>query len=170
MQKLKIDYISPEKITKYVNNTRTHSKEQIEQIKASIKEFGICTPIGLHHGVIVYGHARYDAMCALGYKEIPTVDLSHLSEAQKKAYIIADNKLALNAGWDEELLRLEFEELKELDFNLDLTGFDTQEVNSFMRIFEAGTEDEQGKLDNLDPKLVNCPHCGQDFDSRGREK
>lgn len=82
---LEIIYKNIDDLIPYVNNTRTHSKEQIEQIKSSIKEFGICTPVGIHNDTLVYGHARVQSMKELGYKEVPTVDLSHLTEAQKKA-------------------------------------------------------------------------------------
>lgn len=126
MKKLEIVYKQKTDIVPYVNNTRTHSSEQIAQIKASINEFGMCTPIGLHNGTIVYGHARFDAMSQLGFSEFPTVDLSHLTETQKKAYIIADNQIALNAGWDNELLKVEIEALEEMDFNVDLLGFDDE--------------------------------------------
>jgi len=132
MSKLEIKYLPPDKIVKYINNSRTHSKEQIDQLKASIKEFGMCTPIGLHNGVILYGHARYDALCQLGFTEIPTVDLSHLTETQKRAYVIADNKLALNAGWDEEALQNEMKALSEASFDLSLTGFDADELSALL--------------------------------------
>jgi len=107
MNKLEIKYLGANEITPYINNTRTHSDAQIEQIKASINEFGMCTPLGLHNGTIIYGHARFEALKQLDCTEFPTVDLSHLTEAQKKAYIIADNQLATQAGWDEALLKIE---------------------------------------------------------------
>ena len=132
MSKLEIKYLPPDKIVKYINNSRTHSKEQIDQLKASIKEFGMCTPIGLHNGVILYGHARYDALCQLGFTEIPTVDLSHLTDTQKRAYVIADNKLALNAGWDEEALVNEMNALAEASFDLGLTGFNADELSALL--------------------------------------
>ncbi len=128
--KLNIEYKNIDSVIPYINNTRTHTKEQIEQIKASIKEFGMCTPVGIHNDTIIYGHARIKAMKELGYKEVPTVDLSHLTEAQKKAYIIADNKLALNAGWDEELLKVEIEALQDMNFDIDLLGFDVDEIEN----------------------------------------
>jgi len=98
---------------------------------------------------------------------VPVLEASHLSEAQKRAYIIADNKLALNAGWDEEMLRVEFDDLLELGFVLDLTGFDPDEIAGLtMPSFMPGTEDEQGRLDELDPKWCVCPKCGGEFDLR----
>jgi len=126
---LTIKYLPPEDITPYENNSRTHSEAQIEQLKKSIKEFGITTPIALHNGVIVYGHARFRAMTEMGYTKIPTVDISHLSEAQKRAYVIADNKLAMNAGWDLDILESEVDLLKEMDFNVDVLGFTEGELN-----------------------------------------
>ena len=128
MTKLEIVYKKPEEITPYPENSRTHSDAQIQQLKNSIEAFGMCTPIGLHTGQIVYGHARFTALLELGYTEIPTVDLSHLSEDEKRAYIIADNKLALNAGWDTTKLLAELDFLANQDFDLDLTGFDAHEI------------------------------------------
>ena len=128
--KLEIKYIEPKEITKYARNTRTHDHAQISKIKASIKEFGMCTPIGLHNGIIVYGHARYDAMLQLDYTEMPTVDLSHLSATQMRAYVIADNRLALDAGWDDEMLRVELDALGVDGFDLELTGFSLDEIAS----------------------------------------
>ena len=146
--KLEITYKDINTLIPYINNTRTHSKEQIEQVKASIKEFGMCTPVGIHNDTLVYGHARVQSMKELGYKEVPTVDLSHLTEAQKKAYIIADNKIALNAGWDEELLKLEIEALQDMDFNIDLLGFSEEELADFDFDIEDISEDEDYSCKN----------------------
>ena len=140
--KLKIEYKDINSLIPYINNTRTHSKEQIEQVKSSIKEFGMCTPIGIHNNTIVYGHARIQSMKELGYTEVPTLDLSHLTDAQKKAYIIADNKLALNAGWDEELLKVEIEALQEMDFDIDLLGFSMNEFDEILNIEQLNDEKE----------------------------
>ena len=116
----------------YVNNSRTHSDEQVIQICSSIKEFGFTNPI-LTDGEngIIAGHGRLMAAKKLGMEEVPTIELSHLSEAQKKAYIIADNKLALNSGWDDAMLAIEFAELEALDFDLELTGFSLEEIAAF---------------------------------------
>ena len=113
----------------YINNSRTHSDAQIGQIAASIREFGWTNPILIdgENGIIA-GHGRLKAAMLLGMEEVPVIELSHLSETQKKAYIIADNKLAMNAGWDMELLKLEISELEDKDFNLDLLGFDPSEL------------------------------------------
>ena len=129
--KLQIVYKPINSVLGYVNNTRVHPQEQIDQIKSSIIEFGMCTPIGIHNNTIVYGHGRHEALKQLGYDEIPTLDLSHLTEAQRKAFTIADNKIGDNSSWDEELLKLEIEALQEMDFNIDLLGFSDEELKDF---------------------------------------
>ena len=114
----------------YANNTRTHSDEQIQQIASSIKEFGFTNPILIDEkGGIIAGHGRLMGARLLQMDEVPTITLNGLTDAQIKAYIIADNKLALNAGWDEELLKLEIEALQEMDFDIDLLGFSDEELN-----------------------------------------
>jgi len=110
-------------------NSRTHSDEQVAQIAASIKEFGFTNPILIDDAAgIIAGHGRLMAAKRLNLNEVPTITLKGLTEAQKKAYVIADNKLALNAGWDTEALTAELRRLQELDFNLDLIGFDSDEL------------------------------------------
>ena len=115
----------------YVNNARTHSDEQVLQICSSIKEFGFTNPVLIdgENGIIA-GHGRLMAAKKLGLEEVPTIELSHLSEAQRKAYILADNKLALNSGWDNDLLAIEFAELGALGFDLELTGFTLDEIDA----------------------------------------
>ena len=113
----------------YANNARTHSEDQVLQIASSIKEFGFINPVIVDaDGGIIAGHGRVMAAKKLGIDELPTVLVDHLTDAQKKAYILADNKMALNAGWDDDLLALELSDLKELDFDLALTGFDDDEL------------------------------------------
>jgi len=113
----------------YANNARTHSAEQVAQVAASIKEFGFTNPVLIdEQGGIIAGHGRVMAAKKLGLAEVPCVVLDGLSEAQKKAYIIADNKLALNSGWDADMLKVEMERLGELGFDLSLTGFDDIEL------------------------------------------
>lgn len=117
----------------YARNSRTHSDEQVAQIAASIKEFGWTNPILVDSdGSIIAGHGRLMAARKLGYDEVPTIELGHLTSAQKKAYVIADNQLALNAGWDTDLLMLELQELKDCDFDLDLLGFDPKELDKLL--------------------------------------
>jgi len=123
----------------YANNSRTHSDEQVNQVASSIKEFGFTNPVLIDdQGGIIAGHGRVMAAKKLSLDVVPCIELVGLTEAQKKAYIIADNQLALNSGWDLDLLRLEIEGLEELDFNIDLLGFDDDFLGDLM---EAGPEE-----------------------------
>jgi len=131
-------------LTPYARNSRTHSDEQVAQIAASIKEFGWTNPILIdgEKGIIA-GHGRLKAAMRLGLEEIPAIELSHLTEIQKKALIIADNKLALNAGWDTELLSLELEELELEGLDLSLTGFGEEEISALKpEVVNEGLTDE----------------------------
>ena len=154
----------------YARNSRTHSDAQVGQIAASIKEFGFLNPIIVDgNSGIIAGHGRVLAMQKLGMADVPVIDASHLTDIQRRAYVIADNKLALNADWDSEMLRVELDELGKDGFDLELTGFSLDEVATLLingSDFEPGSEDDQGQLDKLDPKMVTCPHCSQEFDSR----
>ena len=130
---LKVEYKNIKELIPYCNNSRTHSDDQVLQIASSIKEFGFTNPVLIDgQGGIIAGHGRIMAAQKLKMDEVPTITLSDLSEAQKKAYIIADNKLALNSGWDDELLKIELEQLKELDFDLGLIGFSDDELALLM--------------------------------------
>ena len=142
--KQEIEYLKTEKLVPYARNSRTHSDEQVQQIMGSIKEFGFTNPILVDaEGLIIAGHGRTMAAQRLGMKEVPCLRLGHLTESQKKAYVIADNKLALNAGWDDEMLRLELADLQEADFDLSLTGFDDDELNALLaKAVEEGLTDE----------------------------
>lgn len=115
----------------YVRNSRTHSDEQISKIAASIREFGFLNPVIIDgdNGIIA-GHGRVLAAQRLGMKHVPVIEASHLTDAQRRAYVIADNRLALDAGWDDEMLRVEFAELDELGFDLELTGFALDEIDA----------------------------------------
>ena len=124
-----IEMIEVETLIPYAKNSRTHSDEQVAQVAGSIKEFGFTNPILIDaENVIIAGHGRLLASQRLGLAEVPCIRLEHLTEAQKRAYVIADNKLALNAGWDDELLALELGELKEDGFDISLTGFTDEEL------------------------------------------
>lgn len=166
---LKIVYKKTEDLIPYARNSRTHDETQVAQIAASIKEFGFTNPILLdgENGIIA-GHGRVMAAQKLGEAKVPTIELAHLNEHQKRAYIIADNKLALNAGWDNTMLALEISDLKDARHDLELTGFTFDEIEKITTEinFDPATEDEQGKLDELDPKWIACPHCGKEFDAR----
>ena len=122
---LSIEYKSTGAIIPYINNSRTHSEQQVQQVAASIKEFGFTNPLLIdEEGSIIAGHGRLQAAQMLGMDEVPTITLEGLTEAQRKAYVIADNQLASNAGWDIDSLKLEIETLTELDFDISLLGFD----------------------------------------------
>lgn len=154
--KLQIVYKPINSILGYVNNTRVHPQEQIDQIKSSIIEFGMCTPVGIHNDTIVYGHGRHEALKQLGYDEVPTLDLSHLTEAQRKAFTIADNKIALNAGWDEELLKIELQSLQEMDFDINLLGFDIEELENMDIDLEDDLIIDTDKADEV-PEIEENP-------------
>ena len=137
----KLEHWPIERLLPYIRNARTHSEAQIAQIAASIAEFGFTAPIlAGSDGVIVAGHGRLAAARKLGLASVPVVVLEHLTPTQRRALVIADNKIAENAGWDEELLRLELAELQEADFDLALTGFDADELLEIMAGEETTTE------------------------------
>ena len=130
----KVERTSIKSITPYARNSRTHSDEQVAQIAASIKEWGFTTPILIDtDGEIIAGHGRLLAAQRLGLEEVPTMTAKGWSEAQKRAYVIADNKLALNAGWNDEMLKIELDGLKELEFDLDLVGFSDEELAKLLQ-------------------------------------
>jgi ParB-like chromosome segregation protein Spo0J len=163
---MKIEQIKTSDLIPYARNSRSHSEAQVAQIAGSIREFGFTNPvlIDADNGIIA-GHGRVMAAGKLGLDKVPCIRLAHLTETQKRAYIIADNKLALNAGWDDEMLGLEMADLREADFDLDLTGFDGDEIEAALNPdgpdFQPGTEEDQGKLDEKNP--IECPHCHKFF-------
>ena len=161
LERLPLDRLIP-----YANNSRTHSEEQVAQIAASIREFGFTNPILIDEADgIIAGHGQVLAARKLGLAEVPCIRLGHLTETQRRAYVIADNKLALNAGWDEELLAIELSSLREVGFDLGLTGFDAHEIEKALNPpesdFMPGSEDDQGELDKTNP--VICPKCRHEF-------
>jgi ParB-like chromosome segregation protein Spo0J len=165
----KVERRSISRIIPYARNSRTHSDEQVAQIAASIKEWGFTNPILIDiDGEIIAGHGRLLAAQTLGLKEVPCITAVGWSDAQKKAYVIADNKLALNAGWDDDALKLELQDIDALGFDLTLIGFDIGELTALFdeHDFAPGTEEDQGKLDELAPKMVTCPHCQIEWDLR----
>lgn len=141
---LQIQYRKVEDLIPYVNNSRKHSDQQVAQIAASIKEFGWTNPILVDKDKgIIAGHGRLMAARKLKMGDVPTIELSHLSDAQKKALVIADNKLALNADWDTQILSLELSELQDIGFDLDILGFDANELNALLEPEEVeGLTDE----------------------------
>lgn len=132
----------------YARNARTHSPEQVQKLAGSIKEFGFINPVIISDdGGVLAGHGRILAAQKLGIKQVPCVIESHLTDAQKRAYILADNRLALDAGWDEEMLKIELTELKDLNFNMDLIGFSDDELKQFInddRLSDFGGDGEGG--------------------------
>lgn len=148
MSDMHVEYKNVSDLIPYVNNSRTHSDEQIAQIASSIKEFKFRNPVLIDEdGGIIAGHGRVLAARKLNLDTVPCIVLDGLTEAQKKAYVIADNKLALNAGWDNEVLGLELKALDEMDFDLSLTGFDAEELASFMNEPTVGLTDEDAVPD-----------------------
>jgi len=134
-----------DKLIPYVNNARTHSKEQILKLRSSLREFGFINPVIIDREYnIVAGHGRVTAAKEEGITEVPCVFVDHLTDAQKKAYILADNRMALDAGWDEEMLRVEIESLRGMDFDPMLTGFDEKELAA---LFDNGNEGEEDDFD-----------------------
>jgi DNA modification methylase len=131
-RRLRIDERPISSLTPFPSNARTHSTKQIHQIAASIREFGFTNPVLIdQHGMVIAGHGRVEAARLLNWPTVPTIQIENLSDAQKRAYVIADNKLALNAGWDAEILAIELQNLSTLDvdFDLEITGFETAEVD-----------------------------------------
>jgi ParB-like chromosome segregation protein Spo0J len=161
--RLEIKYLLIDELIPYSRNPRTHSEEQIAQIAASIREFGFTNPILIdsNQGIIA-GHGRLAAAKELGLEKIPCIDLSQLTEEQRRAYIITDNKLALNAGWNEDLLRLELTDLKELGANLELTGFDPMELADIMLGKDVEFKEyDESAADSVE--MITCPECGKSF-------
>ena len=151
---MEIVYKKVNDLIPYINNSRTHSEEQVNQIVASINEFGFTNPLLIDEkDNIIAGHGRLLASKKLKMEEVPCIVLSGLTEAQKKAYIIADNKMALNAGWNEELLKIELENLKELDFDLDLTGFNVDELDDIL----GKNEEEKEIIEDEVPEVPEEP-------------
>lgn len=165
LERLPLDRLIP-----YANNSRTHSEEQVAQIAASIREFGFTNPILIDEADgIIAGHGRVLAARKLGMEEVPCIRLGHLSEAQRRAYVIADNKLALNAGWDEELLAVELSSLREVGFDLGLTGFDAESIERSLNPPEPNQDDSPNEFPEADEDIETehrCPKCGYEWSGK----
>jgi len=165
---MKITQKKVESLIPYINNSRTHSDEQVAQIAGSIKEFGWTNPILIDgsNGIIA-GHGRLLAARKLGFKEVPTIELADLTDTQRKAYIIADNKLALNADWDKEILSIELGTLQGVNFNINLLGFDAIELSD---LFDEQVKMPESSSEEIDVDEYNmnckCPKCGFEFDAK----
>lgn len=160
----KIERRPIDKLIPYARNSRTHSAEQVAQIAASMKEWGWTNPVLIDDaGMIIAGHGRVLAARKIGFDEVPVMVATGWSETQKQAYVIADNKLALNADWDMTTLANEFHALNGVGFDLGVIGFSADELTSIMfePNFEPATAGEQGRLD--EKKKCTCPECGHVF-------
>jgi len=139
--------VSVSKLVPYVNNARTHSPEQITKLRSSLREFGFINPVIIDRDFgVIAGHGRILAAKEEGITEVPCVFVDHLTEAQKKAYILADNRMAMDAGWDEELLRIEIEALQGVSFDIGLTGFSTEEIADLFGGDEPKVKDDDFDL------------------------
>ena len=154
----------------YARNSRTHSEAQVAQIAASIREFGWTNPVLVdgENGIIA-GHGRVMAARVLGLDQVPCIELAGMSEAQRRAYVIADNKLALNAGWDEAALEAELAALTDLNFDLRLTGFSSDELSSII-VGAESMEAPASSATEIDEGTYQmgrkCPRCGFEFDDK----
>ena len=173
---LTIETLPTAALTPYARNARTHSTEQVAQIAASIREFGFTNPVLIDaEGGIIAGHGRVMAANRLGLAEVPCIRLAHLTDAQRRAYVIADNQLALNAGWDEALLAVEIGELKDLEFDLDLTGLGMEEIDRLLQLESdrLSQQPPESSAKEIDPDNYQmghrCPRCGFEFDSAANE-
>lgn len=149
------------KLVPYENNARTHSPEQVDKIARSIEEFGFINPVIIDGNFgIIAGHGRVEGAKKLGMSEVPCLFVEDLTETQKRAYILADNKLALDAGWDDEILKVELDALKELDFDISLTGFDMGDIDITVGGGEKGNEEENKYTQRVDiPQYQMTGEC-----------
>lgn len=157
-----IEHLPVDALVPYARNSRTHSPEQVAQVAASIREFGFTNPVLIDgDGGIIAGHGRVMAARQIGLAIVPCIRLAHLSAAQKRAYVIADNKLALNAGWDDEILALELRDLGDMGIDLTLTGFASREIDKLLAGLDLGSaEAGQGDADTIPaphPQAISQP-------------
>lgn len=161
--KIKIEYLATETLIPYARNSREHSDAQVAQIAGSMREFGFTNPVLIDKEAgILAGHGRVLAALKLGLEQVPCIRLDHLTQAQRRALVIADNKLALNASWDFDMLKVEVEDLAEQKYDIALLGFNQAELNDLIGVpvFQP-SDDEQGRLDQKSPTI--CPSCGHEF-------
>ena len=173
MEELNIQYLKTADLLPYARNARKHSEKQVVQIAASIREFGFNTPCLIDDkNMLIAGHGRLLAAQKLDIDRVPCIRLDHLSEIQAKAYNLVDNQLAVNAEWDMDLLSLEVQELDNMEFDVDLLGFEDMKLKELLaqNLFEPGSENEQGQLDEQNTTFVMCPNCGEEFDEKEGKK
>src|SRR5262249_52463602 len=150
--------IQVEGLRPYPGTARTHSKKQVRQIADSIQRFGFNNPVLIgEDGSIIAGHGRVEAAKLLGMDCVPTVRLAHLNAAQRRAYVLADNKLALNAGWDRELLAIELQGLVDIDFDVEVTGFSPAEIDLVLEGTREGPPNDRTDVEDEIPLSTNDP-------------
>lgn len=162
-----IEIVALSDLLPYARNSRTHSEAQVKKIIASIQEFGFTNPVlAAEDGEIIAGHGRVMAAKKIGLKSVPVIRLPHLTEAQRRAYVVADNRIALDAGWDQELLRLEIGEIGD-QIDLTVTGFSVDELSQLVLPDASGgaSEEKTGET-SARKQLVCCPRCTNTFDAR----
>lgn len=165
---MKIETIDIERVIPYARNPRKNAGA-VDKVAASLREFGFRQPIVVDENyTVIVGHTRLLAAKKLGMNEVPVHIAEGLTDAQVKAYRIADNRVGEEAEWDRELLQVELHDLESKEFDVALTGFDGAELSEIMfpPDFSPGSENDQGKLDELEPKWVTCPNCREKFDAR----
>ena len=167
---LEFEYVETKKLIPYIRNAKTHSETQIKKIMGSISEFGFIAPIIVDKdNNVLAGHGRLLAAERLGLEKVPCIREDHLTETQRKAYILADNRIGELAGWDDDLLKVELEELKIDDFDLDMIGFDDKFLKNFLEDEEFNgenkelTETFEEQPETPTPTLIKCPNCGHEF-------
>lgn len=161
---LQIIKLNIEDVKPYKNNAKRHTREQVEQIKNSIKRFGNLDPIGIwgEQNIIVEGHGRYIALQELGYTEVECIRLDHLTDEERKAYTLAHNKINANTGFDDSIVSIELENLQDLDFDLELTGFEDWEIDNLLNpVTDEELEDffTEKEEKPKEPKQIQCPNC-----------
>jgi ParB-like chromosome segregation protein Spo0J len=165
---VKIEMIDIDRVIPYARNPRKNAGA-VDKVAASLREFGFRQPIVTDENLtVIVGHTRLLAAKKLSLPQVPVHVAEGLTDAQIKAYRIADNRVGEEAEWDNELLQVELHDIESKEFDVALTGFDGDELSRIMfpPDFSPGTEDDQGKLDELDPKWVCCPNCQTKFDAR----
>ena len=173
----KYEQIKVSELKGYEKNARIHSAEQVQQVVNSIKEFGFTNPVLIdEENILIAGHGRTEAAKILGLEQVPAIRLNGLTDAQKKALRIADNQLALNATWDEDLLAAELEEIHLENFDLDLLGFDDDFLGNLLSDSDENYEDENEKeapkdFEEVKEEKLNhkCPRCGFEFNEKGEQ-
>jgi hypothetical protein len=162
MPLIAIEPMAVARLRPYTRNARIHSKKQVRQIADSIQKFGFTNPVLISDdGEIIAGHGRVEAAKLLGMQDVPTLRLSHLDAAQRRAYVLADNKLALNAGWDRDVLAIELQALVDLDFAVEITGFSLAEVDLVLDEARESSAHAQDTPEDEIPPLIDPAYCDQ---------